>query len=86
MNSTGKWLARAGGLLVMVGFVLPTISVSCAGAPLPGGALSLSNIATLPYSSITPLLYLVPIGGLALLILSFLPSGDPTVEKYYWIG
>ena len=86
MNTSGKWLARAGGLLVMVGFVLPTISVSCAGTPIPGGALSLANIASLPYSSISILLYLVPIGALAVLIFSFLPALDPSRDRLYWIG
>lgn len=86
MNTSGKWLARAGVLLVMVGFVLPTISVSCAGAPVPGGALSLANLVSLPYSSISILLYLVPVGALAVLIFSFLPASDPERNNIYWIG
>jgi hypothetical protein len=66
-----KWLVRTGSLLVLVGFILPSVLVSCAGAPELGHALSLYDIASLLRD---PLLYLVPIGGLAVLTLAFLPT------------
>ena len=66
-----KWLVRAGALLLLIGFILPSVLVSCAGAPEYGRALSLYDIASLVQA---PLLYLVPLGGLAVLILAFLPA------------
>jgi len=75
-----KWLVRTGALLLLIGFILPSVLVSCAGASELGQTLSLYDITSLIQA---PLLYLVPLGGLAVLILAFLPvrvgTGFPAV-------
>lgn len=75
-----KWFVRTGALLLLIGFVLPSVLVSCAGAPEYGRSLSLYDISSLVNA---PLLYLVPLGALAILILAFLPkhlqTGFPAV-------
>ena len=65
-----RWLVRSGGLLVLLGFVLPTMTVSCGGLSGFGRTLSLYDLASLAN---VPLLYLVPVGALAVVILAFLP-------------
>jgi hypothetical protein len=66
-----RWLVRGGALLVLLGFVLPSMTVSCSGLTDIGRPLSLSQVASLANM---PLLYLVPLGALAVMILAFLPT------------
>ncbi len=85
MNTIGKWLVRAGALLLSLGFVLPSLTVSCTLAPGLGRSYSLANLASNPYISM-PLLYLVPLGSLAMLVFSFLPADNRSTAVQYLIG
>ena len=102
MNTTGRWLARIGGLVIVVGFFLPAVAVSGTGnvgflSQLFGGpdlpnvtvrlyTPSLSEIANNPFSSAAFLLYLVPLGALAVVILTLLTSDDPKQEVMFLLG
>jgi hypothetical protein len=82
MNTTGKWLIRAGSLLIMLGFVLPFMSVSCSAAPGLGQSFSLMTLTGFANQFI---LYLVPIGALAAIVLSVLPSiNQATISGFFW--
>ncbi len=82
MNSTGKWLVRAGSILIMLGFVMPFMTVSCSAVPGLGQSLSLVTLTSLANQSI---LYLVPFGALIVIVLSFLPSNNrSTILGFYW--
>jgi hypothetical protein len=80
MNTTGKWLARAGGLLLLVGFFLPAASVSCSGTKTPyslfGAAGQNGGIA----------IFLVLVFALALVGLTFLPARKRMVSILLIIG
>jgi len=78
MNVTGKWLLRAGILFVVLGFVLPAMTVSCSGLPGLGQTFTLANITS---RADQPLLYLVPIGAIVAGALSFLQFGSRTQQK-----
>lgn len=67
-----RWLVRAGALLILLGYVMPALMVSCAGMST-GRALSFADLSSSPEMNM-PLLYLIPAGGLVILILSFLPA------------
>ena len=77
-----KWLIRSGGLLVLLGFVMPTMTVSCTGLTNIGRSISLYDLASLGNA---PLLYLVPLGALAVVILAFLPRlSDKVDQTVFW--
>jgi pSer/pThr/pTyr-binding forkhead associated (FHA) protein len=77
-----KWLIRSGGLLVLLGFVMPTMTVSCSGLTGVGRSFSLYDLASLGNA---PLLYLVPLGALAIVILAFLPHlSDKADQSVFW--
>ena len=76
MNISGKWLARAGAILVMLGFILPTMTVSCSGLPGLGQSLSLLDLA----GKMDQLaLSLVPFGAFVGLVLTLLPAGNRSI-------
>jgi hypothetical protein len=83
MNTTGKWLARAGSLAIMLGFVLPSLTVSCTAMPGFGQSFSLADLSG---QVDQPFLYLIPLGALAALIFSLIPHNNPVLAPYYWLG
>lgn len=84
MNTPGKWLTRAGALLVLLGFVLPVMTVSCSGLPEAAQPYSLMTLAASSnYNSGQPLFYLTPLAILATLVFSFLPVADTERAKQY---
>lgn len=83
MDISKQWVARAGALLVLLGFVLPTLTVSCAGMPGMGRSFSLASLAS---QANQPWLYLVPIGMIAALVFSFLPTSSATQTRTYLIA
>lgn len=78
-----RWLVRSGGLLVLLGFVLPTMTVSCGGLSGFGRTLSLYDLASLAN---VPMLYLVPVGALTVVILAFLPIIPGKNNRYIFWG
>ncbi len=65
-----KWLLRGASLLIMLGFFMPAVLVSCnAGFFETGETLSLAEVAK--YLDV-PILYIVPILSIAAIVLSFL--------------
>ena len=83
MHTTGKWLARAGSLLVMLGFFLPSLTVSCTILPQAGQSFSLSQLAGWANQ---PLLYVVLLGALAMFVLCFLVSKDRQQAFQFLLG
>jgi hypothetical protein len=71
MNTPGKWLVRAGALLILLGFVLPVMTVSCSALSGYGQAFSLMQLSS---QADQALLYGVPLGILVTLVFSFLPA------------
>lgn len=67
-----KWLLRIGSFLILLGFFMPAVLVSCnAGFIEPVQSISLAQMAE--YLN-TPFLYIVPILSIVAIILSFLQS------------
>ena len=81
--STKKWLVRGGALLVTLGFIMPTMLVSCGGPLEYGQTVSLYELTSLTDSS---LLYLVPLGAIAVMILAFLPTINNEQKLYFFWG
>jgi hypothetical protein len=77
-NSTLRWTARAGALLVLLGFVLPCLTVSCGGMPGLGQSFSLIDLAS---QANQPLLYLAPIAILVMLVASFMSAASHSQER-----
>jgi len=74
-----KWLLRIASLLILLGFFMPAVLVSCnAGYVEPIQSFSLAEIADYVDA---PILYIVPIFSIVAIILSFLQgeSGSRTV-------
>ncbi len=71
MNLSGKWIFRLGALLVVLGFILPALTVSCSTMPGFGQTFSLAQISS---EAKQPLLYLIPIGAIVGAALSFVQS------------
>ena len=80
MNTTPRWLARAGAILVMMGFFLP--AASCSAFSITGGSFSLSDLADLGESS----LYLVLLGAVAALALSWIRARDSRQQYLFLVG
>ena len=78
MNISGKWILRAGALLVVLGFVLPSLTVSCSGMPGLGQTFTLAKITS---EADQPLLYLVPISAIVAGAFSFLQSKSRTQHR-----
>jgi hypothetical protein len=74
-----------GALLVLLGFVLPSMTVSCSMLPSIGHSMSLAALAGLPnFNGL--LLYLVPLGALATLILTLLPPASGVQRLVFYLG
>jgi hypothetical protein len=88
---TRKWITRIGSLLVLIGFFLPSVLVSCSGlsaltgGPSVGQSLSLSDLANSPFAK-EGILYLVPILLLATLVLTFMSGSSQIQNKNYIWG
>lgn len=76
LNDPKKWLVRTGALLLLLGFVLPSLTVSCSALPGLTRSLSLADLAVNPQLNGT-LLYLIPFAGLVILVLTVIPAIDP---------
>jgi FHA domain len=76
MHTTGKWLVRGGALLILLGFFMPSVLVSCTAMPGVGQPMSLSQLASDSVSG-QPLVYLAPLGALAAIAFAFLPGRVP---------
>ena len=85
MHTNGKWLVRGGALLVVFGFFMPSVLVSCTAMPTAGQAISLSQLANDSMSG-QPLLYLVLLGALAAITFAFLPAKQPTQQIQFLIA
>jgi hypothetical protein len=83
MNTPGKWLGRGGALLVLLGFVLPVMTVSCGGLADYGQSFSLMSLASYADEA---LLYGAPLGMLAALVFSFLPAFNASQALQYLIA
>jgi len=82
----GKWLVRGGILLLLLGFVLPSITVSCGGVPDARVTYSLANMAYKKGELVLWLLYLVPLGALAALLITFIPPVNPPRALFLFLG
>ncbi len=69
-----KWFARAGALFILMGFLLPSLTVSCASAPVTNQSYSLMDLASDSGDLGAPVLYMIPLGALLTLIFAFLPE------------
>ena len=78
MNTLGKWLARAGGFLIVVGFLMPFFAYM-------GLGVSLSNLAELPLTSLKTM-YFVPLGGLIVLAFSSIPTKNRSQATLFLAG
>jgi ABC-type multidrug transport system fused ATPase/permease subunit len=78
-----KWLSRAAGLLIVLGFFMPAVLVSCnAGFVEQSQSISFADIAS---NFDTPILYLVPILAIAVIILSLLQNDNsPHALSFLW--
>ncbi len=81
MRQNAKWFVVGGSALVIIGFFLPIISVSAFGF---GAGFSLSDAASLGGNLVS--LYLILIGAIAALILSFLPPNSENQKSLFLIG
>lgn len=85
MHTNGKWLVRGGALLILFGFFMPSVLVSCTAMPTAGQAISLSQLSNDPLSR-QPLLYLVLLGAIAAITFAFLPASRPRQQLQFLIA
>jgi len=76
MTINKKWVVRIASLILVAGFFLPFVSVSCIG--IPGGAISLSEMAQYFEQA---QLYFTLLAYFALGLLAFVPAGDENQKK-----
>jgi hypothetical protein len=81
---TGKWLVRAGSLIILLGFFLPSMAVSCSALGAKQ-AFSLYTIATSPYAS-TPFLFMVLLGAIVAAVFSVIPAKTRQQHFLFLIG
>lgn len=96
LNFDGRWISKIGALIIVLGFFLPFVSVSCAGQPV--GEYSLAKMADVQSelnrwvseanlgSSQMVILYLVPVFTLIGFGLSFIPSATSSMRMVRIIG
>jgi len=77
MKLSAKWLVAGGALLLVLGFLLPVIAVSQLSKSV---SFSLLQIAGISYGFV---LYLVPIGALAMIILALVPANDGKTKTIF---
>lgn len=85
MHTNGKWLVRVGALLVMFGFFMPSMLVSCTALPTASQAISLSQLTNQSMGG-QPLLYLVLLGALVTIAFAFLPSNRTSQQVQYLVA
>jgi hypothetical protein len=99
-KSVAKWLARAGALFIMLGFFLPSVTVSCSALgvtqsksfslnDIAGGANNLSNLTgglLNELDAMSALLYIVPLGALAAMGIAFIPPRDRSQRLLFLAG
>ena len=76
-NTGYKWLVAGGALFALFAFFLPFFNINILGIPI---GVSLSTLATLGGQTI---LFLVPIGLVAMIIFALLPAYDSQQERTY---
>jgi len=81
MNTPGKWLTRAGALALLLGFFLPLMTVSCSLVTEVSRSVSLADLA-----GQCSVLYLVVLGGLAILVLSVIPAASNAIAFQFLLG
>ncbi|MBI5953351.1 MAG: FHA domain-containing protein [Chloroflexi bacterium] len=82
MKSASKWMVAGGALLLIVGFLLPVISISGQNA---GHSINISLLKVAGHSYWF-FLYLVPLGALAMIVLSFIPADNQKTKTAFLIG
>jgi hypothetical protein len=82
MHTNGKWLVRGGALLILFGFFMPSVLVSCTAMPTAGQTISLSQLANDSLMG-QPLLYLVLLGAIAAIAFAFLPASRPSQQVQF---
>ena len=85
MHTNGKWLVRAGALLVMFGFFMPSMLVSCTALPTASQAISLSQLTNQSMGG-QSILYLVLIGALVTIVFAFLPADRTNQQVQYLLA
>ena len=87
MHINGKWLVRGGALLIIFGFFMPSMLVSCTLMPTAGQAISLSQLAG-PSLGIQGqmILYLVLLGALVAMVFALLPTNRPSQQIQYLLA
>jgi hypothetical protein len=83
-KSIPKWLIRAGSLFLILGFFIPSVTVSCSA--LGATATQSFSLNDLAGAANSPLLYLVLVGALATLVVAFIPARDPSQKLYLLVG
>jgi hypothetical protein len=81
-TSTGKWLVRAGSLILLLGFFIPSMAVSCSGVKQ---TFSLYTLSTSPNTG-TPLVFLVLLGAIAAIAFSSIPAKTSQQHSIFLIG
>jgi hypothetical protein len=80
MKSAARWFVAGGALFLLIGFLLPLISVS---NPAKKALISPAQIAGVGYWF---LLFLVPVFSLVILLLAVVPVNDEKVKKIFVAG
>ncbi len=80
MKASAKWFAVGGSLLLIIGFLLPVISISNADVR---SSISLLQIAGVSYWFF---LYLVPLCAVVILLLALIPANDQTTKYVFLAG
>jgi hypothetical protein len=83
MHTNGKWLVRGGALLILFGFFMPSVLVSCTALPTAAQPVSLSQIAS---DAQQPLVYLAPLGALAAIAFAFLPARHAAQQAQFLLA
>lgn len=80
-----KWLVRTGSLIILLGFVLPVMTVSCAGLTAATNSVSMAQLAGMQNGGYS-LLYLVPLGVIITLVLAIIPAGQKSTARQFLLG
>jgi hypothetical protein len=81
----GKWLVRGGGLAVLLGFFLPSLTVSCAAAPDLSQTVSLYDLSTSSRLNMQ-LLILIPLGALVTVFFAWIPESLKVKDIVLFLG
>jgi hypothetical protein len=84
-NSLKKWFVRAGSFLILFGFFIPSMAVSCTVMGMTQEQpFSMSTAASSQYGN--GILYLVLLGAFIAIVFSFLPPQHKQQKTYFIIG